>query len=245
MCRRPPRGAGDAATANTAVSPGAAFTSVPPWGAPPENGAPQGWVLACRGLWALPCARAAGGSMEAFVDFGANPVALGTGLLLGSGSRVSPMGGHGWEGLRCLMPSAVSAQGGWLRSGTSGRRPSVGRCVTPAAEPSLIFGHGAGYWRPGPQQRGDSPPDNGSKGAAASIGSRLRHCLYIPRPAPGVRDGRMEPGRVLGLLLCVQLCGGECQGGGQLWGREPPPAPGWAQDPPCRRHRGGAAGGQR
>ncbi|KAK4822751.1 hypothetical protein QYF61_019942 [Mycteria americana] len=116
------------------------------------------------------------------------------------------------------MPAAGALRGGWLPSGTSGHQPTVVRCVTPEAEPSLIFGHGAGYWRPGPRQPGDNPPDNGSKGAAASIGSRLRHCLYITRPAPG------GPGRQDGAHQgagAAPLCGGERRGGGQPWGRDP------------------------
>lgn len=74
------------------------------------------------------------------------------------------------------------ARGAGSPRGTSGCRA---RRVTPEAELSFIFGQGAGYWWPGPQQPGDNPPDNDSKGAATSIGSRPWRCLYITHPTPG------------------------------------------------------------
>ncbi|XP_041262185.1 deleted in malignant brain tumors 1 protein-like isoform X8 [Onychostruthus taczanowskii] len=43
--------------------------------------------------------------------------------------------------------------GGCLPPGASGCRPPVARCVTAEAQARLIFGHGAGYWRPRPRRR--------------------------------------------------------------------------------------------
>lgn len=73
----------------------------------------------------------------------------------------------------------------------------------------------------GPRQAADNPPDSGSQGAcAAPIGSCQRGLPIYPPPRRGAASGtggRMVPARALGLLLCVQLCGGECWG--WPWGR--------------------------
>lgn len=115
----------------------------------------------------------------------------------------------------------------------------------------------------GPRQAADNPPDSGSQGAsAAPIGSCQRGLPIYPPPRRGAASGtggRMVPARALGLLLCVQLCGGEWWG--WPWGRGWPWGSGQAvgqgaavgQAPRglskvpgvARRQRGAAAGGWR
>ncbi|XP_032546081.1 scavenger receptor cysteine-rich domain-containing protein SCART1-like [Chiroxiphia lanceolata] len=113
--------------------------------------------------------------------------------------------------------------GGRLPPGTSVCRPTVARCVTPEAEPSLIFGHEAGYWRPWP--RSWAIPRLIKAPLVLPPAPAPALPLHHPLPALGVRDlSGMGPVGALGLLLCLQLCGGSGQlrlvgGGGRCAGR--------------------------
>ncbi|XP_027759599.1 deleted in malignant brain tumors 1 protein-like, partial [Empidonax traillii] len=70
------------------------------------------------------------------------------------------------------------AVGGPAPPGTSVCRPTVARCVTPEAQPSLIFGHEAGYWRPWPRSW-EIP--RLIKAALVLPPPLLRHCRYLRR----------------------------------------------------------------
>ena len=61
--------------------------------------------------------------MEALVGFGVNPVAIGTGLLPGAGSGVSPTGKHGGEGPTCPVPAADASGGAGSPRGHPGADP--------------------------------------------------------------------------------------------------------------------------
>ncbi|XP_057882635.1 antigen WC1.1-like [Melospiza georgiana] len=167
--------------------------------------------------------RAAGSPAESrgLLDVGWSPCSPSGGLWAGSSSSSSSAGAPGDAG------GAAAGQvlwGGCLPPGTSGWQPTVARCVTAEAQARLIFGHGAGYWRPRPRSRemrrlikAAAP----GAAAAACIGSGAgRGALAALALGPLA----MGPLLALGLLVCVRLCGGSGElrlvgGGGRCAGR--------------------------
>ncbi|XP_051632245.1 LOW QUALITY PROTEIN: scavenger receptor cysteine-rich type 1 protein M130-like, partial [Manacus candei] len=199
MCHRPREAPGPAAPAGSrGLLP------------PPGEGAPG------RGPRGSASSRSSGRSRGGSGGIGAESCQRGDGSCRAPAAELDPRGGTGGA------PPAQVLGGGRLPPGTSVCRPTVARCVTPEAKPSLIFGHEAGYWRPWP--RSWAIPRLIKAPLVLPPAPAPALPLHHPLPALGVRDGGMGPVGALGLLLCLQLCGGSGQlrlvgGGGRCAGR--------------------------
>ncbi|XP_064281612.1 antigen WC1.1-like isoform X3 [Passer domesticus] len=99
------------------------------------------------GLWALQVADHEVGPRTLSLGCGLQPAMPVGCLLAGGGSGVGGPGGAG------RAPAGQVPWGGCLPPVASGCQPTAARRVTAEARARLIFGHGAGYWRPRPRGR--------------------------------------------------------------------------------------------